>query len=203
MKQWSVRFPLLALVVCLVASLLATGCVTPETAQEAESRDDPGQSPPAESEEPEKYPALAAEGNRPAFKAVDLTYMGAVDPAGECKQVYPGDECVMARPVNASIWKGKDKYKGKPNKVKWWVDEAQKKEYSWDIVYKGPDSKNWIGPVTAIDCNKKSTKSKAVLGDLHDGINLEWSYQITVWKCEKNQRVRCLCMTDPRIEIHD
>ncbi len=169
--------------------------------------------PPAAQEEP-----MAAESNggdtvyapspqeevaagRPPFRAVDLTYMGKDD---ECAAEWAGDECVMVRPYDATIWKNKTVYNGKPKKVRWWIDDQQEGNYYFEIAYKGADpANNWLGTIPAIDCGDKKTKSSNVAGSVKPGDNLAWPYRITVYACEDGEKADCLCKTDPRIEIHD
>lgn len=106
-----------------------------------------------------------------------------------------------------SIWKATSGNSGRPKKVRWWVDNSQKKDYYWEIEYKGMVAdENWLGkadPYT-IKCNSnKVTSKKPNPADLAAG-DLTWPYQVTVYKCTDDKKQgACLCKTDPRIAIHD
>lgn len=187
MNQWRVSCPVSSLVVCLLASLVVAGC--------AERRTKPVPSP--------GLRLVLSRGDR----GVDMTWEGLDD---ACAVEHAGDACVS---VDSSprIWKDSPGNSGKPQRVKWWVDDAQKHMYYWTIAYmqKDPNDVNWIpGTIDPLDCSSNHTKMKdtnKVPGIEQPGVNLTWPYQITVWKCTNGERDldECLCKTDPRIEILD
>ncbi|MCH7666603.1 MAG: hypothetical protein IH936_11825 [Acidobacteria bacterium] len=205
MTRWSVRYPVFALALCLLASLLPVGCAESKTEDGAAGGvvpEDAGGGPKVGTalEEPEPTAFGAGSAMRHAPTAVDLTYKGKDD---ACAQEWAGDVCVQTIPPKGTIWKGPGN-SGKPQKVRWWIDDAQRGEYWWEIEYKGEDSdENWLGTVDPIECNDNHTTSIKPDPDDLDPEELTWLYRITVYECtEDDTKGDCLCKTDPRIEIH-
>jgi len=206
MTRWSVRYPVFALTLCLLASILPAGCAESKTEDGAAGGvvpEDAGGSPKADlaSEEPKPTLFGAGKARRRAPKAVYLTYKGGE--GDECADEHAGDSCVSTDPPSASIWKDVN-HGSKPKKVRWWISDGQQDQYYWEIVYKGADSaKNWLGTVDPIECNDNHTTSiKPNPDDLGSG-GLDWPYQITVYECTDGEQGDCLCKTDPLIRIHD
>lgn len=115
-------------------------------------------------------------------------------------------DCVEVLP--AAVWKEwpDGKNSGKPKRVKWWVDNAQKKQYYWEIVFKGPAGQDYLGPVDAIDCKGRqwTRTSKIAKSDEVPAGDLEWLYKVTVYSCDDNGvQDQCLCQSDPRVHIQD
>ncbi len=110
-----------------------------------------------------------------------------------------GDTCVDVAPT-AEIRADHPSNRGKSKKVEWIVDKDQRREYHWQIVYKG-DGEDLIGPVEPIGCSEKKTDSKKTR-DVAEGDQREWVYKVVVSECDEDGSVgEVLCETDPIIII--
>ncbi|MEE8366958.1 MAG: hypothetical protein V3S30_01440 [Thermoanaerobaculia bacterium] len=123
------------------------------------------------------------------------------------KYLGVSDACAAATacvdvPDTISLWKANGQNGGKPKKARWWVDNSQKKQYYWEITYKGAGD-DLLGPVSPIGCTgPQNTRSGSTNQDPNQ--DSVWEYQVTVWSCKDGDKDPdgCLCKTDPRIAIH-
>ena len=130
-------------------------------------------------------------------QGLNLTYNDQADVT--CKE----DQADCVDVLDTDVWKkwNDNRNKDKPKRVRWWVDNSQKKMYHWEFEFKSPTTTDYLGPVDAISCKGKqwTDTSKIVAGSPG---KLDWYYRVTVWSCDGDgNKLDCLCQSDPRVGI--